>query len=83
VNGRQRAPEQDTACPILGGRAGGENVEGRVAVVGEASCPNDERSVETVARYVIAERAPLGGRVTRRRGDDAAVAELDAHHLER
>ena len=81
--GSRRASEEYSACPLRGYGAGGEDVEGRAAVLGDACCCNDERSIETVASRVIAERAALGGRMTRRGGNDATVAQLNPHHLER
>jgi hypothetical protein len=81
--GSQRAPEWYSIGPISACGAGGEDVEGRAAGVGGAFCCHDERSVETIASRIISERAALSGRMSGGRGHDAAVAQLDAHHLER
>ena len=81
--GSQRAPERYSIGPILACGAGGEDVEGRAAGVGDAVRAHDDRSVETIASRIIAERPALGGRMTGGRGNDSAVAQLNAHHLER
>ncbi len=76
----QRARQLDSVRPVRARRAGGQQVVSPSAVIWDQLPKRDRRTVECVTHRQGAQRAPIGGSMSWRREQLAAVRQPEVNH---